>query len=290
MDAETTLLAGDVERLRPRLFGIAYRMLGDIQDAEDAVQDAFLRWQQTEQDAVWSSEAWLVSVVTRLAIDRLRRAKTERAAYAGPWLPEPVTSERIATDRAAEVSSDMSMAFLLLLERLAPEERAAFLLREVFDTGYTEIANTLDRSEAAVRQMVHRARARVRTERIRFASRPDVHQRMLERFLAAVAADDKEEVLAVLAPDVTFSSDGGGKISAARRVVQGADRVARMVLSLDAKYKGVHAHRIGHFNGEEAVLTYSGGRIFAVTFYETVGDRIVAAYRVMNPDKLRFVR
>lgn len=290
MDATVTLCAGDLDRLRPRLFGIAYRMLGDIQDAEDAVQEAFLRWHQADQDTLLSPEAWLVSVVTRLAIDRLRRAKTERAAYAGPWLPEPVTSDRIATDRSAEMSSDMSMAFLVLLERLAPEERAAFLLREVFDSGYTEIARTLDRSEAAVRQMVHRARERVRSDRIRFASRPDVHRRLLERFMTALAADDKEAVLAVLSPDVTFSSDGGGKVSAARRVVVSADHVARMLLSLEAKYKSLLRHEIGHFNGQDAVIARFQGRVFSVTFYETVGERIVAAYRVMNPDKLRFVR
>lgn len=290
MDVNTTFLADDLDRLRPRLFGIAYRMLGDIQDAEDAVQDTFLRWQQAARDSFWSPEAWLVAVVTRLAIDRLRRAKTERAAYAGPWLPEPITSDRLATDRSAEVSSDMSMAFLVLLERLGPEERAAFLLREVFDSGYTDIARTLDRSEAAVRQMVHRARERVRTDRIRFASRPDVHRRLLEQFLAALAADDKEAMLAVLAPDVTFRSDGGGKITAARRVVHSADRVARMLLGLENKYRGVVTYSVGHFNGEEALLAYAEGRVVSLTFYETVGERIVAGYRMLNPDKLRFVR
>src|SRR5215204_3907881 len=163
-----------VERLRPRLFGIAYRMLGDAHDAEDVVQDALLRWSGAEREAVDSPEAWLVAVTTRLAIDRLRRAATERAAYDGPWLPEPVaTDDRWAADRVAELGSDLSMAFLVLLERLAPKERAAFLLRDVFDAGYDEIGRILGKQESAVRQMVHRARERVRSERARFQAPPD---------------------------------------------------------------------------------------------------------------------
>src|SRR3954471_1450428 len=156
----------DAERYRPRLFGIAYRMLGGVHDAEDIVQEAMLRWHQADRAAIREPVAWLVSVVTRLAIDRLRRAATEREAYPGPWLPEPVADERFAADRNAELASDLSMAFLVLLERLAPEERAAFLLREVFDTDYDEIARTLDKSPAAARQTVHRARERIRADRV----------------------------------------------------------------------------------------------------------------------------
>ena len=166
--------AARFERHRSRLFGIAYRMLGTVEDAEDAVQETYLRWHDAPVDAVRSDEAWLVAVVTRLSIDRLRRAATEREAYVGRWLPEPIaTAPTPPPDRKAELASDLSLAFLVLLERLAPEERAAFLLREVFDAGYDEIARVLERSEAACRQLVHRARERVRGDRARVSAPPD---------------------------------------------------------------------------------------------------------------------
>jgi RNA polymerase sigma-70 factor (ECF subfamily) len=188
------------ERHRVRLFGIAYRMLGSVEDAEDVVQECFLRWDAADPTAVRSPEAWLVAVTTRLAIDRLRRVVTERKHYAGHWLPEPIaTAREAAADRGAEMASDLSMAFLVLLERLAPEERAALLLRDVFDADYGEIARVLERSEAACRQLVHRARVRVRGERTRFSVPPETHERLLERFLAALGADDQEALLALRA-------------------------------------------------------------------------------------------
>src|SRR3954466_8110159 len=186
----------DAERYRPRLFGIAYRMLGDVQDSEDIVQEAMLRWHDADKLAVREPEAWLVSVVTRLAIDRLRRATTERAAYPGPWLPEPVADERFSAGRETELASDLSMAFLVLLERLAPEERAAFLLREVFDADYDEIARTLEKTPAAARQTVHRARERIHTDRVRFKVENDVKERLFSRFLEALETDDRDEMLA----------------------------------------------------------------------------------------------
>lgn len=282
--------ATDTERYRSRLFGIAYRMLGDVQDAEDLVQETMLRWHQSEPGAIREPEAWLVSVVTRLAIDRLRRAATERAAYPGPWLPEPVAEERYAPDRDAEQTSDLSMAFLVLLERLAPEERAAFLLRDVFDAGYAEIASTLDKTPAAARQTVHRARERVRADRERFTVPNDAKERLFTRFVAALQSDDKEGLIALLAPDATWTSDGGGKAPAARRVVRGADRITRLLLSIEAKADGAFSHRLTQMNGEPAVATFVGSQVFAVTFCETDGERIRAVYRVMNPDKLTGVR
>jgi RNA polymerase sigma-70 factor (ECF subfamily) len=281
---------GDVERLRPRLLGIAYRMLGDVHDAEDLVQEAFLRWQQADRAAVGAPEGWLVAVVTRLAIDRLRRGAAERAVYVGPWLPEPIATDgRSAPDRSAELASDLSMAFLVLLERLAPEERAAFLLREVFDTGYDEIARILGKSEAAARQIVHRAKARVRSDRARFAAAPDAQERLLHRFLAALEADDKEALLAVFAPDATFTSDGGGRVPAARNVVVGPERIARCLLGLARKGRGRVTHRIVRLNDEPALLTYADGRVLGATAFAADGERIHAMFRVMNPDKLRHV-
>ena len=217
-----TLPIEDAERFRPRLFGIAYRMLGAVSDAEDLAQETLLRWQQADRAAVREPEAWLVSVVTRLAIDRLRRAATERALYPGPWLPEPIADERYAPDRTVELASDLSMAFLVLLERLAPEERAAFLLREVFDASYDEIARVLEKTPAAARQTVHRARERVRDDRARFTAPLDAKERLFSRFMNALQSDDKDELIAVLADDVTWTGDGGGKAPATRRVVHEA--------------------------------------------------------------------
>jgi RNA polymerase sigma-70 factor (ECF subfamily) len=205
----------------------------------------------------------------------------------GQWLPEPIATAPEPADRRAETRSDLSLAFLLLLERLSPEERAAFLLRDVFDTGYAEIAQALERTEAACRQLVHRARARVRTERARFRVPAGTHERLLERFLAALGADDQAAMLALVAEDVTWTSDGGGKVAATRRLVRGASRVVRLVLGYDRKGRGVLRHEIAWINGEPAIVTRAGGRVLFVTSAATDGRRLTAFYRVLNPDKLR---
>lgn len=277
------------ERYRPRLFGIAYRMLGDVAEAEDAVQDAMLRWQQGDPAAVREPEAWLVAVVTRIAIDRLRRAATARATYPGPWLPEPIAPARLGAEYRAELASDLSMAFLVMLERLGPEERAAFLLREVFDSGYDEIARVLGKSEAAARQTVHRARERVRADRARFTVPADATEQLLSRFVSALEAEDKEGLLALMAPEATFTSDGGGKVWAARRVIAGAERVARMLHHLEVKFGHPFEYRIATLNGEPALLQYVEGRLFSATFIEHAEGRVTAMYRVINPEKLRRV-
>ena len=279
----------NVERYRPRLFGIAFRMLGDVQDAEDLVQEAMLRWQDAGRASVREPEAWLVAVTTRLAIDRLRKAQTKRAVYPGPWLPEPVADESLSPEDRSELASDLSMAFLVLLERLAPEERAAFLLRDVFGSGYGEIARTLGKTQAAVRQMVHRARERVRVNRSRFAAPPDAKERLLGRFIAALQAGDKDALLSMFARDVTWMSDGGGKVNAARRVLQGDERIARMLAKIASKYGKGFSYRVVRLNGEPAVLEYASGRLFAATFCETDGERLTAMYRVLNPEKLTHV-
>ena len=286
MMPDRPVFSSDVERYRARLFGIAYRMLGSVQDAEDIVQEAMLRWHRTDRAAVREPEAWLVSVVTRLAIDRLRHAVVEREAYPGPWLPEPVADERFDADRKAVLASDLSMAFLVLLERLAPEERAAFLLRDVFDSDYEEIARTLNKSLAAARQTVHRARERIRTDRARFVAADDVKQRLFTRFLRALESDDRDEMLAVLAPDAIWMSDGGGKVAAARRVIQGNAAIARMLIKIEQKYARPFTYRLGRMNGESVVVMYRNGLPFGVTYCETDGERILALYRVLNPDKL----
>jgi RNA polymerase sigma-70 factor, ECF subfamily len=280
----------DAERYRTRLFGIAYRMLSDVQEAEDLVQETFLRWHQARHDDVISAEGWLVAVVTRLAIDRLRRAETERLRYVGTWLPEPIATGDVPPDHRAELASDLSMAFLVLLERLGPEERAAFLLREVFDAGYDEIARILDKTEPAVRQTVHRAKTRVREGRPRFAPPAEQQEALLRRFLDALATDDKDAMLAMFAPDATFTGDGGGKVSSITNVLVGPDRITRFMLGIERKYPGVFTHEIIELNGQPAIGSYQDGVIRLATSFETDGERILAIYRVLNPDKLAHLR
>jgi len=276
------------EHHRPRLWGIAYRMLGSVHDAEDVLQESYLRWHQADTAAVHTPEAWLVRVTTRLAIDRLRRTTAEREHYVGHWLPEPVATDTHAvTERRAEQASDLSMAFLVILERLAPEERAAMLLRDVFDTDYTEIARVLEKSEAACRQLVHRARVRVRRDRARFLVPPEVKERLVERFLAALAADDKDALLAIVAEDATWVSDSGGNVRAARNVVHGAERIVRFALGLEHKWGSSMRHRVAWINAEPAIATYVDGALVYTTSLDTDGERILALYRVLNPEKLR---
>ena len=272
------------ERHRPRLFGVAYRMLGSAADAEDVLQETYLRWHGEDREVVQSPEAWLVAVTTRLAIDRLRRASAERERYPGFWLPEPVATP---ADRRAEMSSDLSMAFLVLLEQLSPEERAAFLMREVFDADYSELARVLDKSEAACRQMVHRARVRVRGDRPRFSVSPETHERLLERFLDALHDGDRDGLLALVAEDVTWTSDGGGRVPSTRRIVHGADRIVRLVLGLERKAHGRVRHAVAWINGEPTLVSFADGRLLFTTSVVTDGERLTAFYRVLNPDKLR---
>jgi RNA polymerase sigma-70 factor (ECF subfamily) len=276
------------ERYRARLFGIAYRMLGSVDDANDLVQEAYLRWHLADVSEIRAPEGWLVAVMTRLSIDRLRRAETERERYVGNWLPEPLATEPwAAPDRNAELASDLSMAFLVLLERLAPEERAAFLLREVLDVDYGEIARVLEKSEAACRQMVHRARTRVREERPRFPVTAETKERLVRRFLSALEEGDQESLLAVVAEDATFISDGGGRVSAARKVIRGAGRIVRLLLGLERKYVGLVQHRVEWINGEPALVSRVGDQLAHTTSIEIDGERVVGFYRVLNPEKLR---
>jgi RNA polymerase sigma-70 factor (ECF subfamily) len=275
---------------RPRLFGIAYRMLGSRADAEDVVQDAYIRWHQAAPPDLRSTEAWLVTLVTRLSIDRLRAAKAERTSYVGPWLPEPLSVETSpGPEERLTLAEDLSLAFLTVLERLAPDERAAFLLHDVFDFDYPDIAAALSKSEPAVRQTVHRARQRVHRDRPRFSVSPQAHLKLLERFLAATREGDAQALMALVAEDVTVTSDGGGKVRAIHRVLHGAERAVRFWTAL-ARWNATHPLRverqIGQVNGEPAILNYVEGRLYSVTTIVTDGRRILGVYSVLNPDKL----
>jgi RNA polymerase sigma-70 factor, ECF subfamily len=275
------------EALRSRLFGLAYRMLGSRAEAEDIVQDAYVRWHQTDRDKIDSSEAWLVTTTTRLAIDRLRRLKTEREAYVGPWLPEPIVTHVPPPDRNLDLAADLSIAFLTLLERLAPEERAAFLLHDVFDVDYGGIASVLERSEAACRQVVHRARERVRGDRKRFDVTESAKADMLQKFMVAMEARNEQALLALFAPDATWTADGGGKTAAAPTPIVGADRIARLVIGLREKFWAPgRVVEVVAVNGETGLCIRDGDRLIATMSIATDGERILDVYAVVNPDKL----
>jgi RNA polymerase sigma-70 factor (ECF subfamily) len=275
------------QALRPRLFGIAYRMLGLRADAEDVLQDAWLRWSAADQSALQSAEAWLVTVVTRLSIDRLRAARTEREAYTGGWLPEPLVEVDERTPEAlAELASDLSVAFLHMLERLAPEERAAFLLRQVFDYDYGEIAVILGKREAAVRQMVHRAGERVRLGRPRFRISPEAHRRLLERFIDAAHSGRRDALRALLADDVETLGDGGGKVSSVGGGLHGRDRVTNLYWAHFLRLGDRLRYRIATINGEPGLLRYVDGTLESAMALESDGERIVAIFAIRNPDKL----
>lgn len=273
---------------RPRLYGIAYRMLGSKADAEDMVQEAYIRWHRTMIDQVRSPNAWLVTTITRLCIDRLRSARTEREAYIGPWLPDPIVGDEVPTAEVhSELASDLSVAFLALLERLAPEERAAFLLHDVFDSEYAEIAGILGKNEAACRQIVHRARSRVRRDRPRFQVSEGARNRLLERFLAALEAQDKESLVALFEADATWTSDGGGKAKAARKVIRGSKLVARFITAIWRRYLSQMTHRIINFNGETGIVGLVDDRPAWLLAIDTDGVHILAAFAIVNPDKLK---
>jgi RNA polymerase sigma-70 factor (ECF subfamily) len=275
------------ERLRPRLFGIAYRMLATRTDAEDVLQDAWLRWQAADRAALQSEEAWLVTVVTRLAIDRLRAAKLEREHYVGEWLPEPLVEwHDDSPERLVERADELSVAFLYMLERLGPEERAAFLLRQAFDYDYAEIARVVGKAEPAVRQMIHRAGERLRLERPRFEVPRETHRRLLERFAAAASTGDRAAIRALVADEVEAIGDGGGKVPSFAGGLRGGDRVANLYWAQYLRLGPRVQYRIVGINGEPGLLRYFDGRLESAQALVTDGERIVTIYTVRNPDKL----
>jgi RNA polymerase sigma-70 factor (ECF subfamily) len=275
------------KRLRPRLFGIAYRMLGLRADAEDIVQEAWLRWHDGGARDARTPEAWLVTVVTRLSIDRLRGAIAERAHYVGPWLPEPLLEEMAdSPEQALELAGDISTAFLMMLERLAPEERAVFLLHQVFDFDYTEVAAMVGKTEPACRKILQRARERVRAERPRFAVRREAHLELLGRFVEAARSNDPARVQALLTPDAAYMGDGGGKAKTTVRTVCGAGRVARLVAGIERKWSGEGRHDVITVNGEPGLLTLRDGAPDSITSFDIRDGRIAAIYVARNPDKL----
>lgn len=281
----------DLDLHRGALLRTAYRYLGSMSDAEDVVQEAYLRWVQHAPRNVDSPEAWLRTVVSRLSIDRLRRRSREREQYPGPWLPEPVANEASGPEHRAEIASDLSIAFLAMLERLTVSERVAFLMREAFGYEYGELARVLDKSEDACRHLVHRAKAALRRERPKRHVDPAFHERTLHRLLAAMQDADERTMLSILAPNVTWTADAGGKVpQAAARVVVGAERIVRLGTAIWRKgAPGLSWHPI-ELVGEPAAAWMYGGKLASVFAIDTDGERVTAIYAILNPDKLEHVR
>ena len=276
------------EAQRPRLIRLAYRMLGSMAEAEDVAQDAWLRWQGADRAAIDDPAAWLVRVATRLCIDRLRADKARRAAYRGPWLPEPLI-EDIAED-PLERAEDVSVAFLLALERLSPLERAVFLLHDVFETDYPDVAETLHRSEAACRQLAARAREHVRRARPRFQVAKDAAARLAVAFMDAARRNDLAALKSLLAEDAVMITDGGGKRGAALRPLVGRDDVMKFIEGITWRQhwpEGLELVRLARINGSPGAIVRAADGFATMAFEPDAEDRIAAIYVVRNPEKLR---
>ncbi|MCV7221242.1 RNA polymerase sigma-70 factor [Mycolicibacterium elephantis] len=279
---------------RNLLFSIAYRLLGSVADAEDVVQDAWFKWSAEDRSQVADPKAYLARIVSNLAMERLRSTRRQRETYVGPWLPEPILTESdVAEDVVAAES--ISMAMLVVLETLSPLERAVFVLKEVFDFSYAEIAEAVERSEAAVRQAAHRAREHVRARRPRFEADHEKRRAATERFFAATIGGDVNALMELLAPDVKLWTDGGGKVRQAMRPVVGAANVLRWIAgNVKRPYEGVEiadmTAELVDINGGPGIVMRGAGRIIAtITVDLDAQGRIVTVHNVANPDKLRAV-
>jgi RNA polymerase sigma-70 factor (ECF subfamily) len=277
---------------RRALMGLAYRMLGSHVEAEDVVQDAYLRWHAADRGAVGAPRRYLGTVVTRLCLDRLKSAQARREVYVGQWLPEPVVDEPLETDVADDLAHDLSLALMLVLERLSPLERAAFLLHDVFGLQFAEVADTLGRDEAACRQLAARARAHVEAGRPRFTSSPELGSRLAAAFRTARETGDTRALRRLLAEDAVLYTDAGGKRPAALNPIHGADKILRLLAGIARKNPALAAAeaRAASINGLAGfVLREQDGSINTIAF-EPCAGRIAAIYVTRNPDKLRHVR
>jgi RNA polymerase sigma-70 factor (TIGR02957 family) len=277
------------DRHRRLLFSVAYQMLGSVADAEDVVQDAWLRWSAADRDDVADPKAYLVRITSRLALDRLGAARTRRETYVGPWLPEPLLTDAASADpdpaEAAEIGEQVSLALLVVLETRSPLERAVFVLREVFDFPYDEIAAAVGKSPAAVRQIAHRAREHVAARRPRVEVDRAEQERVVSRFLAALGSGDLQALLDVLAPDVVLIADGGGEVAAVRHPVAGRERVAKLL----SGFKRVAAEAVLEtvwLNGAPAARIELAGDLDTAVSLVVADGRIARIYAIRNPHKL----
>jgi RNA polymerase sigma-70 factor (ECF subfamily) len=292
----TTPEVSGFEAQRSRLFAVAYRMLGSASEAEDVVQDAWLRYAAADRDDLRSTEAFLTTIVTRLCLDRLKSARVAREQYIGPWLPEPIiTDDRQLPEQSASLAESLTLAFMVLLETLSPEERAVFLLREVFEYSYAEIGSMLGTTDANCRQLFHRARSRIAERRPRFeVNRADKHE-LVGRFVSALQAGDAGALTGLLAEDVGFWGDGGGKVVAARHPLFGRDAVVNLLVGIrrTAPAAGIPLDRVSldvvDVNNGPAVLVRVDGRLDSVYACEVGRGRITGIRVVRNPDKLAYI-
>jgi RNA polymerase sigma-70 factor (ECF subfamily) len=285
------------EAERRRLAGLAYRMLGSLAEADDVLQDAWIRWQNANRAEIESPAAFLTRVVTRLCLDRMKAAKASRETYVGPWLPEPVADDdSVDSGTGSDLAADLSVALLLALERLSPLERAAFLLHDVFDLDYAEVARTLERSEDACRQLAARARSNVQQARTRFPVSREKGEQIAAAFLTASREGDTDQLLRLLAADAQLRTDGGGLRRAALNPILGAERIARFYAGIARKHPADQASsrptptaRLLLLNGLPGYISFDAEGCLQTTTLELDGDRIVAIYVVRNPTKLRGV-
>jgi RNA polymerase sigma-70 factor (ECF subfamily) len=288
--ADTAELA---EREGQRLFGVAYRLLGTVADAEDAVQETFLRWEQADRSAIENPGGWLTTVLTRHCLDQLRSARARREAYVGPWLPEPLVevADMVAEDQAERVALDesVSLAMLVVLETLSPAERAVFVLHDVFGMDFEDVAETVGRTPAACRQLASRARHHVEERRPRFDPDAAEQRRVVAAFLDASARGDLDGLLALLDPSVVLRADGGGKVRAAGRPIEGSEQVARVLLA-GRRWFPALAARLVAVNGGTGALMTEGDQVLAVVGVTVSGGRITEIDLVANPDKLSGAR
>ncbi len=283
------------DTLRPYLFAIAYRMLGSVMEAEDMVQESWIRWERVDPSAVQNPKAFLAKTVTRLCLDHLKSAKTQREQYTGEWLPEPILTDqatRLANadspDQLVELADSLSFAFLHMLERLTPAERAVFLLREVFDYDYPAIAEIVEKNEPACRQLLRRAKTAVGKDRPKFDTTAAEHKQILAHFSMACVSGSMDGLLALLADDVVKYSDGGGIRKAALKPILGADRVARFFLGLVKQADQGYTSGFTHVNGRPAILISLNGEPYSVIILHIEGGKITQIFSQMNPNKIDF--
>ncbi|GIJ60117.1 DNA-directed RNA polymerase sigma-70 factor [Virgisporangium aurantiacum] len=282
---EQVSTADEFERHRSYLTGVAYRMLGTVADAEDAVQETYLRFARANVDTRRDARGWLTTTVARICLDELGSARARRERYVGPWLPEPVVGTDLGPEDRVTLDESVSMAMLVLLESLSPAERTAFVLREVLGLPYGEVSAIVGRTEAACRQLVARARAHVRERAPRFSPDHAQHAGAVDAFLAACSHGDVAELVRVLDPEVVLRSDGGGRVAGvARRPVVGARNVARLLLALAGRHDGTMRRR--PVNGAAGLVFESAGTIVGVMGFAVAGDRVTEIDFVVNPDKL----
>jgi RNA polymerase sigma-70 factor (ECF subfamily) len=279
------------EQERPRLARFAYRMLGSRADADDVLQEAFLRWTGADRSDVQSPGAYLSSIVARLCIDHRRTIEARKATYIGPWLPEPIVgAEESDPAHRLETAETVSLALLMILESLSPAERAAFLLRRVFDYGYDEISTILEKSAPSCRQLVHRAEQAIEDRRPRFDPDPAEAERVTQAFLSACTSGDVQGLLEILSDDVVVYSDGGGKATAALAPVRGADRAARFFVGVTKKTPAAARIQRARVNGQPGIVIFVAGKAETVLTLDVVNGRIVTCYAIRNPEKLARVK